>query len=80
MKVFHATVHIILPADVVDEGMACDAISACLSENLQVSGAILDWGYTDPKFPMQIEVPDEYDEGDYEVALVLLERMEFMEA
>lgn len=40
---YKAIVQIAIKADNYTE--ACDAISICLSENLGLSGAILDWAY-----------------------------------
>lgn len=42
-NIYIATVQIAVVADSVAE--ACDAISECLSENLQRVGAIVDWSY-----------------------------------
>jgi hypothetical protein len=58
-----ATVHIVVEAN--EKGYAEDAISACLTENLEMSGAILDWGYTLlPSIEVSIDRA-KYDEGDF---------------
>lgn len=48
---FRATVHVLLPVpETEDWGDACDLMSAIFSDNLMLSGLILDWEY----------VPDEH--------------------
>ena len=47
MKKYIATVNIVVCAE--SEAEACDSISACLTENLMESGAIVDWSYINPK-------------------------------
>jgi hypothetical protein len=70
MKVFVATVHIVLPPSITEEAEACDAISEMLSHNLQFGGHILDWAHRqdaagEHPLPEEIEVPDEYFEGAF---------------
>lgn len=62
-KYFIATVQIAVLAE--DDSEACDAISECLTNNLQYAGAILDWRYS----PMDTNNPKpsgEIDEATYE--------------
>ena len=67
-NIYIATVQIAVEADSDDE--ACDSISACLSENLLYSGAIVDWaylsdgkgGYIEPEYKGEIEEPIEEGE------------------
>lgn len=66
-RFFIATVHIMVEAD--NESEASDAISECLTGNLQFSGAIKDWGYRNMSASTSLvdigEInPDNYQEGD----------------
>lgn len=65
-KNFYAvTVHIVMEAD--SEGEASDSMSACLTENLEMSGAILDWGYAAGGNAIDLGPIDksQYEEGDF---------------
>lgn len=64
-NVFVATVRIAVKAD--NNAEACDAISECLTNNLQYHGAIIDWaylpdnngGYAEPEDKGEVELPVE---------------------
>lgn len=59
IKAYIATVQLLLPGDMESTAEACDAASAALSENLMLSGAILDWSY----LPLPDGVRAPFDEG-----------------
>ncbi|HTF27216.1 MAG TPA: hypothetical protein VK625_00150 [Flavitalea sp.] len=66
-KIFIATVQIAVVAE--DTSEACDSISACLTENLMQSHAIVDWTHKEENgiFPDPVYVgqfPDQTDEGE----------------
>ena len=62
-----ATVQILIP-ECDSQAQAEDAIIAMLTENLQYSGAILDWGYLKIGgqflYPQKIAISDDYEEGE----------------
>jgi hypothetical protein len=81
VKGYIATVQIVLPYDVTSEAEACDAVSGCLSENLLMSGAILDWSYlpmTEGAFgttmggpylsPLRFNGPDTWEADQHDVS------------
>ena len=52
-------------AVVIEEGQAVeDAVHAMLSENLEMSGALLDWGYIGDRISFYM-IDDDFDESQY---------------
>jgi len=70
MKAYVATVHLVITGcETVSE--AQDAVTACLTENLEAAGAIKDWAYARRGTKVEeqgirgIDLPAKYEEGDF---------------
>lgn len=61
-QLYIAQVHL---AVVIDEDQCAeDAVHAMLSENLEMSGALLDWGYVGDRISLY-KINDDFDESQY---------------
>lgn len=63
---YEAFVRLLLATD--DEGAACDAVSALLSEHtmdVTPNSCLMDWGYVENKTPQPTEIALPYAEGDF---------------
>lgn len=70
MKAHVVNLYVLLPADIQSEGERADAVSAAMSENLMMSGAILDWEYAD-QVERVVEIGDEYQPDEHSIAFML---------
>jgi len=66
MKLIKAKIEVVLEVDDTSEGYMADVISAIFSENLQASGVIVDWQYSNngTSRPVYLGNFEEYEEGD----------------